>query len=268
MLVRAATSTLNLFKRLVFFNFLINFCASILQFFRKYFLKLSSFSSEKNSISVILLAGGQGRRMQSEIPKQFLFLKQKKIAEYSFDLFQTTENVTEIIVVCESMYEDHFKKLNPNISLKFARPGDRRQDSVFNGLKELSVHSHYICIHDAARPFIDPSLLQRVFSSAQMHGAATVGMPIKFTIKEVNTEGFVCSTPDRTRFWEIQTPQVIRKDLLLKGFEKVKQNHLTVTDDVSVVEQLGLPVHIVEGDYKNIKITTPEDLFIAEKLIS
>lgn len=218
----------------------------------------------RQKISVILLAGGLGSRMQTQIPKQYLPLKNKPVALYSFEVFLQLPEIEEIVVVCTEEYRHLFSATTKRIT--FAIPGERRQDSVFNGLQAIHKDSEFVCIHDSARPHITPDLVRRVLDAGLLYGAATVGMPAKNTIKECNEFAFVKHTPDRSRIWEIQTPQVLRASLLREGFKQVAKKNLTVTDDVSIVEHLKYPVKIVEGDSRNLKITTPEDLLIAEYL--
>lgn len=216
-------------------------------------------------ISVILLAGGKGTRMGSETPKQFLSLNHYPIARYSFDLFLQIDAVQEIVVVCHESYHHHFQTaLKPII---FADPGERRQDSVFNGLQKVSTKAPFVCVHDAARPFIKRSFVEKAIEEAYNLGAAAIGMPVKHTVKLSYADGLVEATPDRTKVWEIHTPQVIKKEWLVEGFAYAQKKQLTVTDDVSLVELLGKPVKLVQGDYTNIKITTPEDLVFAEMML-
>lgn len=223
---------------------------------------------DREKITVILLAGGVGSRMNADIPKQFMQLKEKPIALHSFELFASLPEVQEIIVVCAEKYRHHFTLPNSSIALTFAPPGARRQDSVYNGLQAMTISAPYICVHDSARPFIDAALIRIVVDAAILHGAAALGMPVKFTVKEVDAQGFVIHTPNRSRIWEVQTPQVLRRDLLEKGFSNAMQSNLDVTDDVSLVERLGLTVQLVEGSYSNIKITTREDLITAEAYLA
>ena len=137
---------------------------------------------------------------------------------------------------------------------------------MFNGFKKTAPESEWIGIHDSARPFITSEMARSVIAAAREKGAAALGMPIKFTVKECDAEGWVRNTPSRDALWEIQTPQVIRRDLLQKGFDRADQLKVTVTDDVSLVELLSQPVRIVKGSYNNIKITTPEDFLAAESI--
>jgi len=219
-------------------------------------------------VSAIILAGGKGTRMRSSTPKQYLPLGGKPLALYSLELFASCPAINEIIVVCDLSYQSLFIPNYPN--LLFASPGERRQDSVYNGLQRTSNPSqktHLICIHDSARPLATPSDLMNVLAEAQKHGAAVAANPVKNTIKECDFQGFVKRTLDRSKLWEMYTPQVVESSLLKKGFEIAINNNLTVTDDVALVELTGHPVKLVKGSYSNIKITTPEDLPLAETLL-
>jgi 2-C-methyl-D-erythritol 4-phosphate cytidylyltransferase len=214
--------------------------------------------------SAIILAGGMGTRMQSFTPKQFLELDQKPVAIYSFELFLAMPEIDEIVVVCSPNFQKLFTSTQSK-SIKFALPGERRQDSVYNGLQSSS--HELICIHDAARPIINRELVLRVLESGRQNGAAVVGMPIRFTIKEGDIRNFVKNTPNRANIWEIQTPQVLHKTILVEGFKYVLENNLTVTDDVSLAELIGMKVKLVEGAYTNLKLTVPSDLKIASLLL-
>lgn len=217
-------------------------------------------------VCVILVAGGVGTRMQSATPKQFLHLNNKEIARHSFDLFAALPEVKEIVIVCAQPYR-HIFDAKKDVKVSFANPGDRRQDSVYNGLQAMTTECPFVCIHDAARPFITAEIVKLVLDAAREHGAAVAGMPLKFTIKECNQSQLVQNTPDRSCLWEIQTPQAIRTTLLKQGFAHAHKHNLTVTDDVSLIELLGLPVKVVPGCYRNIKITTPDDLAFSELLL-
>ena len=218
--------------------------------------------------SVILLAGGTGVRMGSVIPKQYLSVHQKPLALYSFEVLASLFEVEDFIVVCESQYEALFyaSPKARGLRIQFARPGLRRQDSVLNAMQYIEGNP-LVCIHDSVRPLIDAQITRHTVEIAESWGAAAVGVKVKSTIKVCDGAQIVIDTPNRTSLWEIQTPQVIRLDLLKEGFDYAREHHLTVTDDVALIELLGKPVKIVEGSYLNIKVTTPEDLLCVEKLI-
>ncbi|XP_038984264.1 2-C-methyl-D-erythritol 4-phosphate cytidylyltransferase, chloroplastic isoform X1 [Phoenix dactylifera] len=245
------------------------------------------------SVSVVLLAGGKGKRMGASMPKQYLPLLGQPIALYSFYTFSQMSEVKEIVVVCDPSYKDIFEGseslLDPfkvffliyveigfpfdaseeiQIGVRFALPGKERQDSVFNGFQEIDGSSELVCIHDSARPLVMSGDIKKVLKDAWLNGAAVLGVPVKATIKEANSDSFVVKTLDRKTLWEMHTPQVIKPNLLRDGFELVNRNGLEVTDDVSIVEHLKHPVYITEGSYTNIKVTTPDDLLLAERILN
>ncbi|KAI4367388.1 hypothetical protein MLD38_023131 [Melastoma candidum] len=222
------------------------------------------------SVSVILLAGGSGKRMGASIPKQYLPLLGQPIALYSLYTFSEMSEVKEIVVVCDPSYKDIFEDVKQNIpvGLKFALPGKERQDSVYNGLQEIDWESELVCIHDSARPLILRGDVEKVLKDGYRIGAAVLGVPVKATIKEADSGSFVVKTLDRKTLWEMQTPQVIKPQLLQSGFQLVNREGLEVTDDVSIVEHLKHPVYITEGSYTNIKVTTPDDLLLAERILN
>lgn len=226
-------------------------------------LPLSTMCNSQARISAILLAGGIGSRMNQAVPKPFIPLIDKPIALHSFELLASHPAISEIIVVCGDAHHTRFPRLAHPV-VKFAKPGFRRQDSVFNGLVLISEKADLVCIHDSARPLLFRSDLQNVLSEAEKCGAAALAVPVKQTIKQVDLDGFVTETLDRSFLWEAQTPQVIKPDLLKQGFRIAHEKDMTVTDDISLVELLGHPVKLVQGSYQNLKITTPEDLEIAK----
>ncbi|KAM7478643.1 hypothetical protein LguiA_026856 [Lonicera macranthoides] len=233
-------------------------------------LSESSETVKEKSVSVVLLAGGKGKRMGASMPKQYLPLLGQPIALYSFYTFSLMPEVKEIIVVCDPSYEDIFEDTRGKIQvdLKFALPGKERQDSVYSGLQAVDLKSELVCIHDSARPLVSSEDVKKVMKDGLSVGAAVLGVPAKATIKEANSESFVVKTLDRKTLWEMQTPQVIKPELLKKGFELVNRGGLEVTDDVSIVEHLKHPVYITEGSYTNIKVTTPDDLLLAERILN
>lgn len=220
-------------------------------------------------MSVVLLSGGVGKRMKASMPKQYLDLRGKPIATWSLGMFAGMAEVGEVVVVCAPEYEEVFASvpLPRAVALKFARPGKERQDSVFSGLQAVAASAALVAVHDSARPLVREEDVRRCMEDAMQHGAAVLGVPVKPTIKEVGPDGMVVKTLDRSRLWDVQTPQIIRPELLKKGFAKVEAEGLAVTDDVSIIEALGLPVKMTMGDYTNIKVTTPEDMFVAERFM-
>lgn len=206
------------------------------------------------SVTVILLAGGKGMRFGAAIPKQFLPLNGHPVALHSFLLFKSLTTVDEVRVVVDKKYAHLFD--TPLI----APPGERRQDSLINGIMLAPIQSQFIAVHDAARPFVTEALYTRVLEGAKKTGAAAPGLPVASTIKEVDQEGIVLSTPPRESLRAIQTPQIIHKDLLLAGISYLKTHGGVVTDDLSLIEQIGAKPLIVNGDPKNIKITFQGDL--------
>ncbi|EKX33502.1 2-C-methyl-D-erythritol 4-phosphate cytidylyltransferase [Guillardia theta CCMP2712] len=227
-----------------------------------------------DDVSVILLAGGVGSRMKADRPKQFLELEGKPILRHSLELFMKIQGVTRIVIVIAPEYRDSLADVTKkDARICFAEPGKERQDSVFNGLQETALDTSLICIHDAARPLVTEQEILSCMNDALEHGAAVLAVPMKATVKESEDGKFVLRTIERSRLWEIHTPQVrekeqiIRPALLREGFKKVKELNLAVTDDVSIIEQLPAPVKITVGEYTNIKITTPEDMPMARSIL-
>ena len=142
--------------------------------------------------------------------------------------------------------------------------GPRRQDSVRLGLEALG-GCEYVLVHDGPRPFVTHDLIERALEAARESGAAVPAVPVTDTIKEAGADGFVTSTLDRSRLWAVQTPQAFRRDILLRAHAEITAD---VTDDAAMVEALGIPVRIFEGDRRNIKITTPQDLVLAEAMLA
>lgn len=228
---------------------------------------MKNHTSHEDTISAIILAGGLGSRMQAPLPKQFLPLGGKPLVRHSFDLLLGMQEISEIIIVCDPSYRDIFATTPSSKPVHFALPGERRQDSLYHGFQASCPSSKLICVHDAARPFIDKEMLLRVLEAGRKWGAATLGVPVKFTIKSSTDRHFVKETPDRSHLWEIQTPQVLHRDILAEGFRHVHAHGITVTDDVSLAEHIGKEVKLVEGSHTNLKITTASDLIMADQLL-
>lgn len=221
-------------------------------------------------ISAIILAGGRGKRMGAGISKQFIELKGKPILYYTLTRFMANKNIDEIILVLPEDEIDYCKKeILDKYSLKVDKivcGGTERQDSVYNALKAIE-KSDIVLIHDGARPFISDRIINEGIANAQKFGAAAPGVMPKDTIKVKDNNSFSVSTPDRSSLVAIQTPQIFKYEIILKCHEQVKAMGQVVTDDTMVVEEYGYKVFLYDGDYTNIKITTPEDLILGEKLV-
>ncbi|MFA6916153.1 MAG: 2-C-methyl-D-erythritol 4-phosphate cytidylyltransferase [Parachlamydiales bacterium] len=218
--------------------------------------------TQNASVAFILLAGGSATRMGGSIPKPFISLKGKPVINYSLDLFEQVPHLTEIVVVCAEAYHPYVQH-----DVTFALPGKRRQDSVLNGIKALKTKPQLIAVHDAARPLIDLPLLERIIAAATLSSAALAAVPVKSTIKFASTSGHVEQTPDRNLLWEAQTPQIFTLDLLLKAFHDPINTQFDASDDAALVERIGHRPTLVMGSYSNIKLTTPEDIPLAESFL-
>jgi 2-C-methyl-D-erythritol 4-phosphate cytidylyltransferase len=222
--------------------------------------------------TVVILSAGKGNRMKAKINKQFLMLQNKPVIAYALAAFEQCSEIDEIIVVVAS---DELEYFNTNILHKFdfhkvkevVAGGPERQQSAYNGLKSVSQDSEIILIHDGARPFVSQQTIINCINEAKIYGAASAGMPSKDTIKIVDQNGIVTSTPPRDRVWQTQTPQAFKKALIIEAHEIARHKQITATDDAMLIEMLGYPVKMVTATYENIKITTPEDLSLGEQLI-
>jgi 2-C-methyl-D-erythritol 4-phosphate cytidylyltransferase len=199
-------------------------------------------------------------------------LQNKPVIAYALEAFEQCDEIDEIIVVVASKELEYFKT---NILHKFdfhkvkevVEGGLERQQSAYNGLKSVSQDSDIILIHDGARPFVSQQTIINCINEAKMCGAASAGMPSKDTIKLVDQNGIVTSTPPRDRVWQTQTPQAFKRALIIEAHEIARYKQITATDDAMLIEMLGYPVKMVTATYENIKITTPEDLSLGEQLI-
>ena len=213
-------------------------------------------------ISAIILAGGKGKRMGAPVSKQFIEIKGKPIIYYTIKKFSENKKIDNIVVVLSKDEVGYFKE---NILEKYNLKvdnivigGTERQDSVYNGLKSLEdTNTDIVLIHDGARPFISDRIIDDGIKFAQVYGACAPGVMPKDTIKIKNESNFSVSTPDRGSLVAIQTPQVFKFNEILECHEKIKINNIVVTDDTMVAEKFGYSVYLYDGEYTNIKITTP-----------
>lgn len=226
-------------------------------------------------VSAIILAAGKGLRLKSRISKPLIKLNSLPLIIYSLRVFASHPKIKEIILVANSKNEKGLMRLKQKYRIakikNLVRGGIRRQDSVNNGLRVVSEQTDLVLIHDGVRPFISRKLVSALIKEARSCGAAIAGVPLKATVKQVRRQqsGFrsliVEKTLERSRLWEIQTPQVFRKGLLLQAFSRFGK--APVTDEAGLVEKLGATVRIVPANYFNIKVTTPEDLVVAEAIL-
>jgi 2-C-methyl-D-erythritol 4-phosphate cytidylyltransferase len=178
-----------------------------------------------------------------------------------------------VVLVIDPKYQPEYQPIvdKYNGRMGFANPGKERQGSVENGLNKLVEMAgdvcQYVAVHDSARPLVTIQEISDVVRDAKEYGAAVLGVPCKATIKESEDGSLVLRTIPRARLWEVHTPQVIKIETLKRGFAKVEAENLEVTDDVSIVEALGEPVKLTKGEYTNLKITTPEDMDVAEAIL-
>lgn len=230
---------------------------------------------KKNKITAIILAAGQGKRMNSPVAKQFLILRDKPILYYCLKAFEES-SVDDIILVTgngqveycrESIVEFyHFNKVS-----RIIEGGKERYDSVYCALENVE-DADYVLIHDGARPFISIELIENVIEQVKEYKACIVGTPVKETIKVVNQEGLIEATPNRDNLWSAQTPQAFEYSTLRNAYDlfyqEIGMETLSITDDAMVYETfLKKPVKMVLGDYNNLKITTPEDMILAEAVM-
>lgn len=215
-----------------------------------------------SSFGAVIVAAGKGSRMGTRESKQYLILNGKPIIIHTLEVFNRLPWLKEIVLVtgegeverCQNWIREYrLDKVSAVIT-----GGSERQQSVHQGIKQIS--SNWVMIHDGVRPFVTPEEIERCRDAALREGAAVLGVPVKDTIKLVNGQGFIAGTPDRQSLWAIQTPQAFRLSDLLEAHHSAERDGFTGTDDAMLVERLGVPVALVEGEYSNIKITTPDDL--------
>lgn len=222
-------------------------------------------------INAIILAGGKGKRMNAKVSKQYMNLNEKPILYYTLKRFIESKVIDKVILVLSKDEIEYCKKevlykYNLDIDI-IVEGGSERQDSVFNALKYVS-NDDIVLIHDAARPFVSDKIINKGIEYANLYGAAAPGVTPKDTIKIKNNNNFSISTPNRDSLVSIQTPQVFKGRIIKECHEKIRKENIAVTDDSMVVEKYDNKVYLYDGEYTNIKITTPEDLILAEKLIN
>lgn len=222
-------------------------------------------------ITVIVAAAGRGSRMKQTENKVFLPLGGKAILSYSLEMFARRGDIGEIIVISAANEVEKMRAfvahLHLTIPTKVVVGGSERQYSVANALAAVDERSKLILVHDGARPLVTDAVIDRVIQTANCCRASIAAVAVKDTIKTVDENGMVMDTPPRKTLYAVQTPQGFEATLLHKAYVKAKEDGFVGTDDASLVERLGVSVAIAEGDYQNIKITTPEDMLVGEALL-
>lgn len=216
--------------------------------------------------TAIILGAGAGTRMKADKSKLLLEINGKTVLERTVETFSKMKEINEIIVVCRESDFDSFEEVLSSYNISYCFGGDTRQQSVMNAVETIDA-CDYLIIHDGARPLITEKEIRDTLESAARNGAAAVGVMVKDTIKVIDDNHQIVSTPDRSKLVSIRTPQIFAFDLYTDAVEKAKADGKDFTDDCQLVEYFGKPVFTVIGDYGNIKITTPEDLPMAEGVL-
>ncbi|HAM38337.1 MAG TPA: 2-C-methyl-D-erythritol 4-phosphate cytidylyltransferase [Elusimicrobia bacterium] len=212
------------------------------------------------NISAIIVAAGSGKRFGSK--KQYEYLGKKKIFEITLSKFLSVPNINNIILVLpKNDIEIIQKKIKFDSCIKIIAGGKTRQHSVYNGLLSLAENTDIVIIHDGVRPFVSKEIILKSISETEKYGAAVVAVPVKDTVK-IERKGFILKTPERKNIFLAQTPQTFKYSVIMQAYKKAFKKNFLSTDDSALVEKLGKKVKVVLGDYKNIKITTRDDLSV------
>ena len=224
-------------------------------------------------VTAIVVAAGRGRRIGGATAKTYLPIAGRPLIMRTLDRIFATPAVSDVVLVVAGAELDYCRHLLDSDAALRGCPcalqagGVTRQQSVRFGLEKLNAHTDVVMIHDGARPFVTSALIERCIHAAMLHGAAVAGLPVRDTIKRVTEEGYVQSTPERTGLWEIQTPQIFQRELIVAAHGWAAREGNDATDDAMVVERMGKPVFVVVGERNNMKITVPEDLDWAEAMM-
>lgn len=229
--------------------------------------------SKAGRIVAVVPAGGTGKRMGAGTPKQFLMLDGVPMMLHALRALERAPSVTEVVLVVPKDERDRalaevVERYGLKKVLKVVPGGATRQESVHHGLNEVDEEAEIVVVHDAVRPFITADLIERSIEAARKHGGAIVAVPMKDTPKQAGPDGLIQKTLDRAGLWLAQTPQTFRRALVVEAYRKAALAHVHATDDAALAERLGHAVAIVEGSWENIKITTPEDMILAEAILA
>jgi 2-C-methyl-D-erythritol 4-phosphate cytidylyltransferase len=223
-------------------------------------------------IAALIVAAGEGHRLGMSQPKAFVALGDEPILAHTLRPFEACRRIQSLhLVLREQDIESWHEEILVRYAFRKSKPpvagGARRQDSVRLGLETVEEGTDVVLIHDGARPFVDGAMLDRLLDALEEVPAVVVAVPTKETVKVVSSGGLIVETPARDRLWTVQTPQAFEFHTILKAHRKALDEGITATDDSTLVERLGVPVRVVHGSYRNIKITTPEDLRVAQAFL-
>jgi 2-C-methyl-D-erythritol 4-phosphate cytidylyltransferase len=223
--------------------------------------------------TAIVLAAGDSRRMGGDTAKTYLPIGGRPLVLRTLDRMFSAASVDEVVLVvagdqitqCELMLRADPVLRDRRWILQAG--GVTRQQSAKCGLERVESDAEIVIIHDGARPFVSAGLIDRCVEVAAERDAVVVGLPVRDTIKVVSEDHWIQTTPERSSLWEIQTPQVFKRELIVAAHQQAERESAQVTDDAMVVERLGIPVYVLEGEQTNFKITVPDDVRLAEALI-
>jgi 2-C-methyl-D-erythritol 4-phosphate cytidylyltransferase len=223
--------------------------------------------------AALIPAAGRGQRMGRQVEKQFVPLMGKPLLAHTLARFEATPGIDRIVVIVpagretfcsqEIIEAEGFQKVACIVA-----GAETRQGSVTAGFHYVDEQVDVVVIHDGARPFVSPSLIQASIELAFQHGSATVGIPESDTLKHVSSAGTVIETVDRRNLWRAQTPQAFRRSILQRALAYAEKHNIDATDEAALVESLASPVHIIPGSIWNFKVTTPDDFLLAELLLA
>lgn len=237
--------------------------------------RILRWSNEVIMTSAVIVAAGRGTRMKynPHVSKQHIDILGKSVILRTIEKFVACPQVDEIVLVVLPAEEEYFKKsvlsqIHTEKPIRLVHGGTERVDSCYNGIVATDPNSKWVVMHDGVRPFVKVSEIEAVIQKAKIHGAAVLAVKSKDTIK-IAPQNIIEHTPDRENMYLIQTPQAFERQILLEAYQHLNasQNAFLPTDDASVVERFGAKVHIVEGSYENIKITTVSDIILAEAIL-
>ncbi len=220
-------------------------------------------------VTAIIPAAGSGKRIN--VKKQFMEINGQPVLSVTVSAFDKCQSIDDVIVVVARGDVELTKRLLKDFKKvrSVVEGGVERQDSVYNGLREVIQDSDddIVVVHDAARPLVTKEIIAKAVMEAKASKAAVVGVPVKDTVKTVSSENVILETLDRASIWQVQTPQAFRASIIKEAYERAQRIKYRATDDSKLVERMGIPVKMVMGSYENIKITTTEDVAIAEAIL-